>query len=57
MIKLYDSLYLTEFETENTKTDVLLSEIVELIYNDNSKTTQKLKAFAMKREGVADLGK
>lgn len=26
MIKLYDSLYLTEYETENTKTDILLSE-------------------------------
>lgn len=26
MIKLYDSLYLTECETDNTKTDVLLSE-------------------------------
>ena len=26
MIKIYDSLYLTECETDNTKTDILLSE-------------------------------
>lgn len=26
MIKIYDSVYLTECETENTKTDILLSE-------------------------------
>ena len=32
---------------DTSNTDVLLSEIVELIYNDNSLTTKKLKAFAM----------
>ena len=32
---------------DTSNTDVLLSEIVELIYNNNSNSTKKLKAFAL----------
>lgn len=38
---------------DTSNTDILLSEIVELIYSDSSKTTQKLKAFALQQERAA----
>lgn len=40
----------TDSVNNTADTEILLSEIVELIYSDSSKTTQKLKAFALQQE-------
>ena len=48
---------IVESANDTSNTDILLSEIVELIYNDSSKTTQKLKKFAMDQDRAAGSAK